>query len=135
MVAELKTLNMEVMVTVWPFSHNGSLSYEKLLSEGWATRSIAHPGQPVYLDDGLHGLLVDPTQKAARDYVWSMVQDGYHRHGIRVFWLDGFTGLSNEGPKRSGATAICICIYGGFTIGFVDGVDDLERWRDMWFGG
>jgi alpha-D-xyloside xylohydrolase len=32
MVKEINGLGMEVMVTVWPFSHNGSLSYDKLLA-------------------------------------------------------------------------------------------------------
>lgn len=43
----------------------------------------------VTMPDGLHGGLVDVTQKAARDYVWSMIEDGYGKHGIQVFWLDG----------------------------------------------
>ena len=47
------------------------------------------PAGVVTMPDGLHGGLVDVTQKAARDYVWSMIEDGYGKHGIQVFWLDG----------------------------------------------
>ena len=41
------------------------------------------------LPDALHGTLVDVTNPEALSYVWSMIEDGYYRHGIRVFWLDG----------------------------------------------
>ena len=102
MVAEIKGLGMEVMVTVWPFSHNGSKSYDTMVSQGWLTETINHsrpepkvcpknnlcPPGVVTLPDGLHGCLVDVTKPAAMDYVWSMLEKGYYDHGIRAFWLD-----------------------------------------------
>ena len=102
MVAEIKGLGMEVMVTVWPFSHNGSKSYDTMVSKGWLTETINHsrpepetcpennlcPPGIVTLPDGLHGCLVDVTKPAAMDYVWSMLEKGYYDHGIKAFWLD-----------------------------------------------
>lgn len=84
-VKEINALGMEVMVTVWPFSHNGSLSYDRLLSSGWLTATVnsTQPEPPicpannrcpegtVTLPDALHGGLVDVTNTAAMDYVWS----------------------------------------------------------------
>ena len=75
MVREINGLGMEVMVTVWPFSHNGSLSFDKLLANGWLTQTVnaSEPEPPscppnnrcppgvVTLPDGLHGGLVDVT--------------------------------------------------------------------------
>ena len=86
-----------------PFSHNGSLSYDKMLAEGWlvGTLNTSEPEPPVCpannlcpsglvtLPDGLHGGLVDVTNPRAREYVWSRVNEGYAKHGIRIFWLDG----------------------------------------------
>ena len=40
MVRELDTMGMKVMVTVWPWTHNGSMSYDKMLKEGWLTQAI-----------------------------------------------------------------------------------------------
>ena len=40
MVQELDSMGMKVMVTVWPWSHNGSMSYDKMLKEGWLTQAI-----------------------------------------------------------------------------------------------
>jgi alpha-glucosidase (family GH31 glycosyl hydrolase) len=85
MVKEINGLGMEVMVTVWPFSHNGSLSYDKMLEEGWLTQTVNEsqrepsscpsnnkcPPGVVTLPDGLHGGLVDVTNSGAMDYVWS----------------------------------------------------------------
>ena len=103
MVAELATLSMKVMVTVWPWSHNGSLTYDTMLQNNFFVTPVAGtltpaggecpqgelcPPQVVTMPDGLHGSLVDVTNPAARDYVWSQVLDGYVKHGIEVFWLD-----------------------------------------------
>ena len=42
MVAEIATLNMSVMVTVWPFSFNGSLSYDTLKRTAASTSLPQH---------------------------------------------------------------------------------------------
>ena len=79
MVREINGLGMEVMVTVWPFSHNGSLSFDKLLANGWLTQTVNAseleprscppnnrcPPGVVTLPDGLHGGLVDVTYASA----------------------------------------------------------------------
>lgn len=72
-------------------THNGSMSYDKMLKEGWLTQAVNGTSTPnagtcpanqecpagiVTMPDGLHGGLVDVTQKAARDYAWSMIEDG-----------------------------------------------------------
>ena len=103
MVAELATLGMRTMVTVWPWSHNGSLTYDAMLEQGLFVRAIngtATPGAGdcpagelcppgvVTMPDGLHGSLVDVTNPAARDFVWGKILEGYVRHGIELFWLD-----------------------------------------------
>lgn len=113
MVSELRGLGMELMVTVWPFSHNGSVSYDRLLHEGWVTRTL-DPARPdpaaclrgtlcppgvITLPDALHGALVDVTQPAARRYVWSVIEDGYYKHGIRTFWLDAAEPEDFEFPQ------------------------------------
>jgi alpha-glucosidase (family GH31 glycosyl hydrolase) len=87
MVRELKSLNMEVMVTVWPWSHNGSQSYDTMISKGWVT-GLVNKSAPVptvcpphnlcpkdvtTLADGLHGTLVDVTNPEALDYVRASV--------------------------------------------------------------
>jgi alpha-D-xyloside xylohydrolase len=41
MTKELKGLGMEMMVTIWPFSHNGSKSYPAMVENGeWASNRL-----------------------------------------------------------------------------------------------
>jgi alpha-D-xyloside xylohydrolase len=103
MVQELAAMGMRAMVTVWPWSHNGSLTYDALLAGGHFVKAIRGTATPapgrcppgelcppgvVTMPDGLHGSLVDATSPAARDFVWARVVDGYVKHGIFAFWLD-----------------------------------------------
>lgn len=127
MVAELKSLGMEVMVTGWPFSHNGSKSYDTMVANQWLTTTVNAselvpaqcppnnlcPSGLVTLPDGLHGNLVDVAQAAAMAYVWTMLEEGYYSHGIRSFWLDASEpeyfefpqwGAKSAGRTRSGQT-------------------------------
>ena len=159
MVREINGLGMKAVVTVWPFSHNGSLSFDKLLANGWLTQTVntselEPPSCPpnnrcppgvVTLPDGLHGGLVDVTyasattkdvstqrihreiircpaelsssavrccrgrSDAAMDYVWSMLEDGYYKHGIRSFWLDASEPEYYEIPQWVSATNSASC--------------------------
>ena len=47
--------------------------------------------------------LYDPTQKAAREYVWSRLAAGYVRHGIHTFWLDASEAESAEPASQVGS--------------------------------
>jgi alpha-D-xyloside xylohydrolase len=103
MVRELAGAGAQVMVSVWPWVHNGSVAFERMLAEGWLVRPMAGSQTPpsgqcpvtercpptvVTMPDALHGALVDVTNPSALAYVWAMVREGYVRHGIRSFWLD-----------------------------------------------
>lgn len=42
------------------------------------------------------------------DYVWSMIEDGYYRHGIRSFWLDASEPEYYEIPQWVGPQFLAI---------------------------
>ena len=46
---------------------------------------------------------------AAMDYVWSMLEDGYYKHGIRSFWLDASEPEYYEIPQWVSATNSASC--------------------------
>ena len=46
---------------------------------------------------------------AAMDYVWSMLEDGYYKHGIRSFWLDASEPEYYEIPQRVSVTNSASC--------------------------
>eukprot|EP01050_Picozoa_sp_SAG11_P011092 SAG11_NODE_1151_length_5668_cov_6.748070_2_plen_824_part_00 len=87
MVAECKSYGIEVMASVWPFTCEGSRSYEAVNSSGWlATDSAGHG-----LGAGFGGKncrLIDPSNPEFSKFAWGLLQESYHQYGIKTFWLD-----------------------------------------------
>ncbi len=90
MVAELKEMGVEVMVSVWPALATDSPHLPAMKARGFVIDSqrgyAAHLG---LMDDrpiGFH--LYDATNPEARTYLWSQLRESYYAHGIRGFWLD-----------------------------------------------
>lgn len=86
MMQELKDLNIELMVSIWPQVDKRSENYQEMLERGYLVRtdrgiSTTHDfqGETVFFDS---------TNPAARDYVWKIAKKNYYDHGIKVFWLD-----------------------------------------------
>eukprot|EP00118_Oscarella_pearsei_P028917 m.3257 g.3257 ORF g.3257 m.3257 type:complete len:665 (+) comp9197_c0_seq1:1041-3035(+) len=90
MMRDLYDLDIRVMVSVWPFTTNGSSSFDAMQSKNYVVDN-GTTGQGIPWPDGTcRGFcyLYDPTQDAARQYVWSRIKSGYYDHGIKIFWLD-----------------------------------------------
>lgn len=86
MIAELKSLNVELMVSIWPTVDRNSENFEEMFTKGLLVRqdrgvrvSMLGEGNPIHFD---------ATNPAARTYVWNKVKQNYYDRGIRVFWLD-----------------------------------------------
>lgn len=93
MVRELKDMGVELMVSVWPAVNPYSANYEPLRRQGFFLRT--ERGVPVvfriadtYELRGVYVHYYDPTNPAARAFLWERMRENYCRHGIRVFWLD-----------------------------------------------
>lgn len=89
MVQKLTQLGMYVMVSAWPFSAVDSTSFANV-SNGLAVLN-ENKTAPVWWDDNncnAKCYLYDPTQKKARQYIWSRLNAGYYHYGIKIFWLD-----------------------------------------------
>ncbi len=93
MVAELRELGVELMVSIWPtvspLSENYGEFYQRGLLAG-ADQGVEF--QQTIQDKGMDAPMpvafYDPTNPATREYVWSLVERNYLSRGIRVFWLD-----------------------------------------------
>lgn len=90
MVRELDEMGVKVMVSVWPTVHPDSVNYEEAGRSGYLVsneRGIpAH--SPFSSVSSLAMRYYDPTNPAARKFIWEKVREGYYRYGIKIFWLD-----------------------------------------------
>jgi len=86
MVAELQSLGIELMVSVWPTVDRESENYEQMFSQGLLMRT--NRGIRTTMQFVNDTLFFDATRKEARDFVWKTIRKNYFDYGIRVFWLD-----------------------------------------------
>jgi alpha-D-xyloside xylohydrolase len=93
MMAELRELGVEVVVSAWPTVNALSRELPDLRDRGLLVRTARGIEATTTLFDTrppgiLHLFLMDATNPEARATLWDRLEDGYHRYGIRVFWLD-----------------------------------------------
>ncbi|SDY63875.1 glycoside hydrolase family 31 protein [Herbiconiux ginsengi] len=93
MVAELRELGVEPVVSVWPAVNENSENYSAMNAGGLLLRQAGGLGVAArFVDAGQQGPaflhFYDPSNPAARDFLWNAVDRGYRTHGIESFWVD-----------------------------------------------
>jgi alpha-D-xyloside xylohydrolase len=95
MVKELKSMGVELMVSIWPTVNTNAEDFARMQQEGWLIQ--AERGLPVFknfidTDTGptfrVPVGFYDSTNPAAREFVLARVKENYFSHGIRAYWLD-----------------------------------------------
>ncbi|HUI68989.1 MAG TPA: glycoside hydrolase family 31 protein [Spirochaetia bacterium] len=86
MVKELRSMGIELMVSVWPTVDKKSANFEPMREAGLLTR--VDRGIRTTMDFMGVTVFFDATNPDARAFVWNRVSENYYRKGIRVFWLD-----------------------------------------------
>ncbi|KAH7327790.1 glycosyl hydrolases family 31-domain-containing protein [Stachybotrys elegans] len=86
MIAELKSLNIELMVSIWPTVDRDSENFDEMLEKGYLIRS--ERGVRTVMHFQGNTVHFDATNPVSRDYVWSKAKQNYYSKGIKVFWLD-----------------------------------------------
>jgi alpha-D-xyloside xylohydrolase len=94
MVRELEEMGIKVMVSVWPTVNGVSENYTEMRERGMLIET--NRGFPAHwnlTDSNAPGLpapvyFYDATNPEAREFFWDRIEQGYHQHGIKVFWLD-----------------------------------------------
>ncbi|GHV45179.1 glycosyl hydrolase [Spirochaetia bacterium] len=86
MIAELKQMGIELMVSIWPTVDRRSENFEEMLQKGYLIRTergfriaMAFQGNTIHYD---------ATNPEAQQYVWAKAKQNYYDKGIKVFWLD-----------------------------------------------
>jgi alpha-D-xyloside xylohydrolase len=86
MARELKSMGIELMVSIWPTVEQGSAHYGEMLRRGYLAR--VDRGVRVTMQFCGDTLFYDATNPGARDYLWKAAKEGYFDKGARLFWLD-----------------------------------------------
>ncbi|NLY11876.1 MAG: glycoside hydrolase family 31 protein [Firmicutes bacterium] len=86
MVDELKSMGIELMVSIWPQIGLNSENYEEMLERGLLVR--AEKGVNISMQFGGDSVFYDATNPEAREYVWEKCKKNYYDYGIKIFWLD-----------------------------------------------
>jgi len=107
MVDQLHAENVHIMFSIWPYFYPGSDVYADMDRKGYfidRTKSKAyHPqGMAVY----------DPTNPAARDYYWNLVDNALVKIGADAFWMDT-TEPETEGQEENVLTYNKLAIGNG----------------------
>jgi alpha-D-xyloside xylohydrolase len=86
MIAELKALGIELMVSIWPTVDRKSENYDEMLEKGLLIRQDR--GWRIVMEGVGNCVHFDATNPEAREYVWQKAKKNYYDRGIRIFWLD-----------------------------------------------
>ena len=87
MIEELKSMGIQLMVSIWPTVETDSENYEEMLENGYLIRCDRGVDTSfIFLDKNT--LPFDVTNPEARGYVWAKVKEHYYDAGVRLFWLD-----------------------------------------------
>lgn len=87
MIEELKSMGIQLMVSIWPTVETDSENYEEMLENGYLIRRDRGVDTSfIFLDKNT--LPFDATNPEARGYVWAKVKEHYYDAGVRLFWLD-----------------------------------------------
>jgi alpha-D-xyloside xylohydrolase len=86
MIAELKGMGIELMVSIWPTVDRRSENWDEMTELGLLVRT--ERGYRIAMDFQGNTIHFDATNPEARAYVWEKAKKNYYDKGIRIFWLD-----------------------------------------------
>lgn len=86
MVDELKSMGIELMVSIWPTVDVNSENYEEMKELGLLVRS--ERANAVQMQFMGNEYLFDAFNPESREYVWNKAKENYYKYGIKIFWLD-----------------------------------------------
>ncbi|MDR0731967.1 MAG: glycoside hydrolase family 31 protein [Treponema sp.] len=86
MIAELKKMDIELMVSIWPTVDRRSENWQEMLERGLLIRT--ERGYRINMDFQGNTVYYDATNPEARSYIWEKAKKNYYDKGVRIFWLD-----------------------------------------------
>jgi alpha-D-xyloside xylohydrolase len=84
MIAELKSMGVELMVSIWPTVEKSSENFKEMEEKGLLVRAD-RGGRTQLLSEAA---IYDATNPQARQFIWSKARQNYYDAGVKIFWLD-----------------------------------------------
>jgi len=86
MVRELDSLEIKLLVSIWPTVQQESENYTAMLRKNYLIRPEV--GVNAFLAFSGFMTFLDVTNPDARQFMWDKIKKNYYDLGIRMFWLD-----------------------------------------------
>jgi len=86
MCKELKSMGIELMVSIWPTVDYRSENFAEMMEKGYLVRT--ERGVRVTMQLFGQEIFFDPTNPGAREFVWGKAKKNYYDKGVNIFWLD-----------------------------------------------
>lgn len=86
MIAELKEIGIELMVSIWPTVDYRSENFDEMMNKGLLIRT--DKGFRISMDYMGNTLHYDATNPEGREYLWQKAKENYYDKGVKIFWLD-----------------------------------------------
>lgn len=86
MCDELKSMGIELMVSIWPTVDYRSENFEEMMEKGYLVRT--ERGVRITMQLFGQEVFIDPTNPGTRKFVWDKSKENYWDNGVRIFWLD-----------------------------------------------
>jgi len=126
MIRELKSMGIELMVSIWPTVAKDSENYDEMDRKSYLVKNDI--GITTHMEFTGNLVFFDATNPEAREFVWQKVKQNYYDKGVKLFWLDEAEpeyGLYHFPLYRYkiGPALLCSNIYPRyFAQGFYDGM-------------
>lgn len=86
MIAELHSMGIKLMVSVWPTVDETSSHYKEMQEKGYLVQT--ERGVPITMNFLGNNSFVDFTNSDAQKYLWQLLKANYSDKGVDLFWLD-----------------------------------------------
>jgi len=86
MTDEIHSLGMKLMVSMWPTINEKSENYAYLLDHNMLLRTAS--GSNRVFDFYGPQAEIDPSNPAAREYIWNRLKENYIDNGVDLLWFD-----------------------------------------------
>ncbi|OCT53380.1 hypothetical protein CLCR_10322 [Cladophialophora carrionii] len=86
MINELQSMDVQLLVSIWPTVDKRSENYDFMLEQGMLIRQDR--GLRISMDFQGETVHADFTNPATREFVWRTAKKNYYDKGVKMFWLD-----------------------------------------------